>query len=368
MTVIDAIRRRFDKDDIHYKVRERTRRQNKEIASIIRDADVIEQLFKKRNIPLPQFYNLCTIGFDPPNESEQIGKYGKGAFYNFAPPEIPGHEGTVSYHDGMLFFNGRAHPNEWVGDEMGPMIVSHQLNVIKELIRRQRAKDGVDPLIVLTYVVGVREGHPMKSGDLGMILDDMELTNINHPGHGSRAKLDEVEGSHFQAKAGRASNLEVAKMFANFSRESGYDRVFPAVTVGTPGTTEYQGYFEIALLDNGFETLRSGNVRQDVEGVFGDHGMDQLSLTFDMGITAELATMRQKFKNEKEFNYIAFGLGTDPVGGEKSREIDHDEVFAKAIQEGEYHRDQILNFARRFPSKLPQKLPDYSFKATLKKK
>lgn len=367
MSIIDALRSRLDHNDIHHNINERLKYQKRELASIMHDADAIEKFFLSRNTPLPVLYNLCTIGFDSPKEAEQIGKYGKGMFHNFVPPEIPGHEGTVSYHDGMLFFNGRAHPNEWAGNEKGPMIVSHQLNVIKELIRRQRTKDGVDPLVVLTYVVGVREGHPLQPGDLGMILDDTEMTNIIHPGFGARALLDQHEGSHFQAKAGRSSNFEVAKAFADYAKENSYNRVFPAVAAGTPGTTEFQSYLEVALLDEAFERVRQGNLKKLVDDVFGEGGAERLSLLFDMGITSELATMRQKNKGEKEFNYIAFGLGTDLVGGVQSMSIDHDAVFDKAVKEGEYHRDHIMNFARRFSTKLPQKLPDYSLRANFKK-
>ncbi len=362
MSVYDALRRRFDRDDIHYKVRERMNQQKKETASIIRDADAIEKYFLKRNMSLPLLYNLCTMGLTPPDETEKIGDYGKGNFYGFVPPEIKGHEGTVSYNDGMLFFNGRAHPNEWAGVEMGPMIVSHQLNVIKELVRRQRTKDGVDPLIVLTYVTGVREDHPLKSGDLGLILDDTELTNIIHPGHGPRSHLDDKEGNHFQAKAGRSSNPEVAKAFLDYAKEVGYDRVFPAIAIGTPGTSEYQSFYEVALLDAGFDRVKTGNLQHLVNKVYGEGGIDKLSMLFDMGITSELATMRQRFKEEKEFNYVAFGLGTDLVGGEQSLLIDHDAVFAAALKEGPFHRDHILEFARRFNTKLPQKLPDFSMK------
>ncbi len=362
MTIIQELRSRFDRTDIHYKVRERLNFQKKELKSIVSDADAIEKYFKKRNLPLPFLYNLCTIGLTPPEGTEQIGKYGEGIFYGFAPTEIKGHEGTVSYEDGMLFFNGRAHPNEWAGDAVGPMIVAHQLNVIKELIRRQRAWDGVDPLVVLTYVVGVREGHPMKPGDLGLVMDDAELTNINHPGHGARDVLNEKEGPHFQAKAGRSSNLQVAKEFVEYAQDTSYDRLYPVITVGTPGTTEYQGYMEVGSLDNDFDRTRQGNIQYDVREVFGETGMDKLSLTLDMGITAELATMRQKHNDEKEFNYIAFVLGTDPVGGEKSKNIDHDQVHDMAVAEGPFHRGHIIEFARRFNPRLSQKLSDYSIK------
>lgn len=362
MTFINQLRSHFDKTDIHYRVRERLNYQKKELASIVYDADAIEKYFIKKDVPLPLLYNLCTIGLTPPEQTKQIGEYGKGIFYGFAPAEIKGHEGTVSYEDGMLFFNGRAHPNEWAGDEMGSMVVAHQLNVIKELIRRQRSKDGIDPLVVLTYVVGVREGHPMKPGDLALIMDDMEMTNINHPGHGARGLLNEKVAPHFQAKAGRANNQEVARAFVQYAKESGYQNLFPSVTVGTPGTTEYQSHMEVASLDNDFDRVKNGTIQEDVMEVFGEEGMDKLSLTFDMGITAELAVMRQKFKEEKEFNFIAFGLGTDPVGGKKSRDIDHDQVHDMAVAEGPFHRGHIIEFARRFDSRLPKKLPDYSIK------
>ena len=362
MTLVDSIRGRFDRTDIHFKVRERLNYQKKELESIVHDADAIEKYFTKRKLPLPLLYNLCTIGLTPPEQTQQIGKYGEGAFYGFVPTEIKGHDGTVSYEDGMLFFNGRAHPNEWAGDEMGPMIVAHQLNVVKELIRRQRAKDGVDPLVILTYVVGVREGHPMKTGDLALFIDDKEETNFNHPGHGARALLNEKLAPHFQPKAGRACNQEVARAFVQYANEVGYQNVFPAVTVGTPGTTEFQGHMEVASLDNDFDRVKNGNIREDVEAVFGEGGMDKLSLTFDMGITAELAVMRQKFAKEKEFNFVAFGLGTDPVGGKESRSINHDQVHDMAIAKGPFHRGHIIEFARRFDTRLPQKLPDYSIK------
>lgn len=365
MKLIDEYRKRFDSTDIHFKVRERLRYQKSELASILRDADAIDAYFAKRKLPLPLLYNLCTIGLTPPEQTEQIGKYGEGIFYGFTPPEIKGHEGTVSYEDGKLYFNGRAHPNEWAGDEMGSMIVAHQLNVIKELIRRQRAREGVDPLVALTYVVGVREGHPMQPGDLALIMDDMELTNINHPGHGARGLLNAKVAPHFQAKAGRANNPAVAQEFVRYANDVGYQNIFPSITVGTPGTTEYQGHMEVASLDNDFDRAKIGNIQEDIMEVFGEGGMDRLSLTFDMGITAELAVMRQKFNDEKEFNFIAFGLATDPVGGKKSKDIDHDQVHAMALEKGPFHRGHITEFARRFNSSLPQKLPDYSIRGNI---
>lgn len=88
MTFVDRIRGRFDRTDIHSKIRERLNYQKKELASIVRDADAIEKYFAKRKLPLPLLYNLCTIGLTPPEQTQQIGKYGEGAFYGFVPPRL----------------------------------------------------------------------------------------------------------------------------------------------------------------------------------------------------------------------------------------------------------------------------------------
>ncbi len=341
------------------KLRERS--QMEEVMSVMREADAIENLHKKYGMPLPKVYNLFTAGFNKPDEAVIIGTYGDKTFKKFPKPDIYGHDGTVSEEGDLLFLNGRAHPNEHVGDEYAAMVVSHPLQVLKELARRQRAQ-GVDPLFILTYLTGVREGHPMKPGDLGLIIDDAELTNIVHPGYGPRSILDQYFGAHFQPKAGR--NKVEAKTFADFAEEYGYKNVFPVTGVGTPGTTEYQGYLEVGLLDSAFEKAKE-NLEILAEQIFGPKGKEKLSLLYGMGITSELATLRQTLPGEEDFRVLAFGLATDSVGGSQSLVIDHNAVVEAAFASGEQHRDMLLKYGRS-DAKMSLPVKDFSIKAKFK--
>lgn len=342
------------------KLRERS--QMEEVMSVMREADAIENLHKKYGIPLPKVYNLYTAGFNKPDEAVILGVYGDKAFKKFPKPDIYGHDGTVSNDGDLLFLNGRAHPNEHVGDAYAAMIVAHPLQVLKELARRQRAQ-GVDPLFILTYLTGVREGGKMKPGDLGLIIDDAELTNIVHPGHGPRSILDQYFGSHFQPKAGR--NKVEAKTFADFAKEYGYKNIFPVAGVGTPGTTEYQGYLEIGLLDVAFAKAKDDNLGILAEQIFGQGGKEKLSLLFGMGITSELATLRQTLPGEDDFRVLAFGLATDLVGGDQSLVIDHNAVVEAAFASGEQHRNMLLKYGRS-DAKMSLAVKDFSIKAKFK--
>lgn len=339
-----------------HKEKLRERMQMEEVMSVMKEVDAIENLHKKLGIPLPKVYNLYTAGFNKPDEAVIIGVYGDKTFKKFPKPDIYGHDGTVSNDGELLFLNGRAHPNERAGDEYAAMVVAHPLQVLKELARRQRAQ--VDPLFILTYLTGVREGHPMKPGDLGLIIDDAELTNIVHPGHGPRSVLDQYFGAHFQPKAGR--NKEEAKTFADFAKEYGYKNIFPVAGVGTPGTTEYQSYFEIGLIDVAFEKAKE-NLGILAEGIFGEKGKEKLSLLFGMGITSELATLRQTFPGEDDFRVLAFGLATDLVGGAQSLVINHNEVVAAAFANGEKHRDMLLKYGKS-DAKMSLSVKDFSIR------
>ena len=341
------------------KLRERS--QMEEVTSVMAEADAIENLHKKYGMPLPKVYNLFTAGFNRPDEAVIMGVYGDKTFKKFPKPDIYGHDGTVSKDGDLLFLNGRAHPNEYAGDEYAAIVVAHPLQVLKELTRRQRAQ-GVDPLFILTYLTGVREGHAMKPGDLGLIIDDAELTNIVHPGHGPRSILDQYFGAHFQPKAGR--NKEEAKTFVDFTKEYGYKNVFPVVGVGTPGTTEYQGYLEIGLLDTAFEKAKE-NLQILAEQIFGPKGKEKLSLLFGMGITSELATLRQTLPGEDDFRVLAFGLATDLVGGNQSLVIDHNTVVEAAFVSGKEHRDMLLKYGRS-DAKMTLTTKDFSIKAKFK--
>lgn len=344
--------------------RRRTERQMLEVASVLTDADNVEARYGQLGLPLPRVINLFTAGFDKPDGTQQVGVCGDAVFAGFPSPDIYGHAGTISALNDTTYINGRAHPNEWAGEEDGAMIVAHPLQVWKEIARRQRAR-GIEPLFVLTYLVGVREGHALKPGDVGLIIDDAELTNVNHPGHGARGILDDFFGPHFQPKAGRASHLQTAKAYADFARANGYDNMFPAAVCGTPGTTEYQSFLEVGLLDTAFEQARAEQFGGIAEKTFGADRAAGLSLLFGMGPTAELATLRQTFPGEEDFKVLALGLATDSVGGKQSLTIDHPAVVAKAFAAGAAHRDRLLQFEQTYSGRLIQPLPDYSIRAKM---
>ncbi len=341
---------------------QRSQRQMLEVASVMHGADAIEARYSKLGIPLPSVINLFTAGFDKPENAVIVGVCGDETFADFPRPDIYGHAGTISAIGDTTFMNGRAHPNEWAGQDDAAMIIAHPLQVWKEIARRQRAI-GIDPLFVFTYLVGTREGHAIKPGDVGLILDDMELTNVVHPGHGARGILDEYFGPHFQPKAGRASNLEMAKLYADFARNEGYINMFPAAVCGTPGTTEYQSFLEVGLLDQAFAQAQAANLGEITQQVFGS--LENLSLLYGMGVTAELATMRQTFEGEPDFKVLALGLATDSVGGRQSLVVDHSAVVAAAFAAGEEHKKKLLKFENGYVSHLLQPLPDFSIRAKL---
>ncbi|MEK7109594.1 MAG: hypothetical protein AAB876_00060, partial [Patescibacteria group bacterium] len=151
---------------------------------------------------------------------------------------------------------------------------------------------------------------------------------------------------------------------ADFAKEYGYKNIFPVAGVGTPGTTEYQGYVEIGLLDTAFEKAKE-NLGILAEEIFGEKGKEKLSLLFGMGITSELATLRQTFPGEDDFRVLAFGLATDLVGGAQSLVIDHNEVVTAAFANGEKHRNMLLKYGRS-DAKMSLPTKDYSIKAKFK--
>jgi len=342
----------------------RLENQMLEVASVLHGADAVEARYAQLQLPLPSVINLFTAGFNRPEGVVPVGTCGDTVFAGFPSPDIYGHAGTISALGDKTFVNGRAHPNEWAGQEDAAMIVAHPLQVWKEIARRERAQ-GMDPLFVFTYLTGVREGHVLTPGDVGLILDDTELTNVVHPGHGARSILDEYFGPHFQPKAGRASNLELARMYADYARATGYPNLYPAAVCGTPGTTEYQSFLEVGLLDPAFERARDGNLGVIARQVFGEDAARTLSLLYDMGVTAELATMRQTFPDEPDFRVLALGLATDSVGGSQSLVVDHNAVVGAAFAAGEVHKERLLRFEDGYNPRLTQPMPDFSIKAKI---
>lgn len=331
---------------------ERLIAQAAEISLIAADATAIEGIFQEKELPLPSAYAIFTAGFPVPREASLLGEYGKGPFEGFARPAIKGHAGEVyAMRLGdrtAMILSGRAHPTEWSNERFGSMIVAHPLRVVQELIRRQRARDGINPPVVLTYLTGVAADYPMKPGGLAVILDDMELANVLHPGHGPIELLDEWIGDHFQPKMGRASDPELAKIFLEVARGKNIG-LYPVAACGTPGATEFQSMLEYALIEKAFQDAKRMGLDEIAKEIFGPADSSLLSPLFCMGITFELATLRQihRDKGEADFRVLALGLATDVVGGTQSRTIDHGTVVKEALSTGERNLALMTQFLER---------------------
>jgi hypothetical protein len=368
ISIMENFRTRRIPFDFNSFPKDRRERQLYDVAAIAYGADVIEDEFRARGQDLPHVYNLFTLGYDSPETAVLLGHFGDRTFGLFPPTDALGHAGTVSFVDNGMFLNGRAHPNEYVGDELGPMKISYPLQVLKELARRQRARDGIDPLFILTYVVGTREGSLIKPGHVCLGIDDMELTNVIQTGFGPRAILDMFVGAKFKPKADRTSHIATAKEFAQFAQQIGYDTLFPGLVMGTPGNPEYQSWGEVGLADSAFLNALP-NLQASAREIFGrDLPIGQL---FGMGPTAELGNMRETFDetetdpDEPDFRVLSFFLATDPVGGPMSRTINHRKVFAQAIKDGKPHRDRLLQFERQYNAQTNQQFKDYSIQGKL---
>jgi hypothetical protein len=344
--------------------REGERIQRLEEYSIMRDADAIEKVLGNHNLPPPKAFVYLTAGLNNPAPAYQIGVLGDKTFRGFMPTDAKGYAGAVTVDRDKLYFIGRSHPTEIMDKPYASMIEAHPIQVLKELARRQRAnkENPTDPLFVFTYLTGVREGHPMQVGDMGLILDDTEMVNVAHPGQGRRAILDGSTGIHFEAKSGRSVHLEEAKKVVQFSREMGH-QLFPAAVWGTPGAPEFQSRIEVGMLDAAYKEARAAG-RLDVlaEKIFGEEGPENLSALFDMGITAELAGMRLLKTDEPEFKRIAFALATDPVGGVFSDEVSHDEVTRMAAEKGEAHQRMLMAYIDQYDPRIGQPMTDLSIK------
>lgn len=330
-----------------YLAAQRAAVQAAEIYLISHDATAIGEEFRRKGLPTPEGFAVLTAGFNPPKDAIEIGTYGQGAFEGFPSPEIKGHPGKAyaSIFGGkpVMYLKGRAHPTEWSGETYGNMIVAHPLRVVQEMARRQRARNGINPPVLLSYLTGVAEGHAMNAGALGIILDDSEGTNLSHPGFGSVSLMDEYVGAHFQPKMGRASDPDLARLLKQTANRSGV-RVYPVGVYGTPGATEYQSFSESAAGEVIFERARSRGLGEYAEETLGAGSADDLSLLFDMGITSELATLRQTHPGEENMRFLAVGLATDVVGGLQSLSVDHDEVVRRAFETTDRNTDLVEEF------------------------
>lgn len=370
-----------------------------ELYNINRTADRIEELFRRKNLPLPKVYALHTAGLPPPFKGDILGNYAEDQPFELLPPtDILGHEGLVKVSEispgsTYLSFEGRAHPYEWQGSPAGMLIVARQLNIIKELIRRQREK-GENPVVILSYLSGVMEGSPLKPGDLGVIIDDSNLGPTFHPGFGPHSVLEKFLGSRFQNKAGR-NNLTLAGEFCKLAQSKGI-HAGSATIVGTPGETEYQSFFEMELAQASMRLAKKMGLDDLAGAVYPrrkpadwmryifTRSLREPSLLFGMGNTFELATMRQiqvrtnpeNTENpyiESDIPVLPIALITDSVG-KGSQKVSHEKIVAEAFATASRNAELLKDFVHALingdikiplPNRLPPSERPFSLQGTI---
>lgn len=365
MSLWEATERRLDPLVL---TTERLLTQSREILSISLEADAIEAHFQENSLPLPSWYAILTGGFDPPqNRSQVIGHCGQGDFSGLYQSGIKGQGGEVILTDlgknqSLMTWKFRTHPY----DLFDPMASAHNARVVKELIRRGNT-EGRYGGVITAYLCGVDfKTDSLNSGDLGVLLDDSAWSRT-HPGLGPREIINDYDGPQFGAKAGRSSHPDLVREFIEICRRENLS-IAPAAMVSTPGDTEYQSGIERALLEIGFEAaLKMELLDKIVRPLFGGGWREQIALLFGMGPTDELAVFRSTFKDESQIPVLALGLATDEVGSRQSLRVDHDAIFAKAMQEAPKYIPSIFELAAHFSQGEPyQRFPDFTIKTKLK--
>lgn len=177
-------------------------------------ANRIEAICAKKNLPAPTVFGIHSLGWPSVFEAEKIGEYGKTPFTFIPPTDIAFHEGTLSVgkidrgHTYLGFIGRSDHPYEWEGTPYGNRMAAFPVEVILELYRRGRER-GEQAGIILTYIAGVIEKHPLQVGDIAVIIDDAESGTSLRPGNGSQKVRERItQASRFQPKLYRASTTE----------------------------------------------------------------------------------------------------------------------------------------------------------------
>ena len=269
---IDPRRRPLTQDEINHVARQTDSRvlrledevaQVNELYLIRRIADQIEGEFRKRNMPLPTVYGLHTGKIPNPfPNAEVIGRYAEDKPLEFIPAtDIFGHSGEVSVsmiddkHSYMAWLGRGEHTYEWLRHRYGDIVASRKMNVIKELIRRQR-EEGKNPVIINTQLAGTAEGSPIGPGDLGIIVEDFEEGPNLLPGIGHNAFFDKFLGSRFQPKWGRSlneANLALARKFLSITQKLNIG-AGPMGIIGDAEASEFESWFNYARSINTFRT------------------------------------------------------------------------------------------------------------------
>jgi hypothetical protein len=352
--------------------KERALAQAIEVLSISEEVDAIEADFNQKKIRLPSVFSIFTAGLKPPAEkSVTLAKYGDEPFTGLFPAGIPGHECKASVlelsnHNTMAVFEGRSlHVYEGNDLRQAPIVSSHGLRLIKEMVRRQRARR-IDAAVILTFLTGAdyETGHT-KVGEMAIFMDDTELNNVNHSGAGAHDLLDKYDGNRIIGKAGKSTDPEMTRDFIAIAKKRGLI-VHPAVTVGTPGAPEFQSVFERVLAKMAFDNaLKTKLLKAIIEPVFGRGWQRTASLLFNMSVTPELAVFRQLKPGEPPIRVLSLGLVTDLVGNKDSLTIDHGVVFSRALEEAGKYIPAIVDIATQASVKPSKISNDFSIRAQL---
>lgn len=346
---------------------ERALTQAIEVLNISLGADAIEAHFQENNLPFPSWYAVLTGGFDPPKDrSKVIGYCGQGVFSGLFQSGIKGQGGEVILTDlgqkkSLMTWKFRTHPY----DSYDSMASAHNARIVKELIRRGNTR-GRYGGVITAYLSGIDfQTESLNPGDLGVLIDDSAWSRT-HPGFGPREIINDYDGPQFGAKAGRSSHPDLVREFLNICRRESLS-IAPAAMVSTPGDTEYQSVVERALIKIGFDAAKNMELLdQIVRPLFGGNWQDKLALLFGMGPTDELAVFRSTFKDEPQIPVLALGLATDEVGSGQSLTVDHDAIFAKAIQAAPKYVPSIFELAAHFSQGEPyQSSQDFTIRTKL---
>lgn len=251
--------------------------QVNEIYLIRRIADQIETEFASRNMPLPTVHAIHTGKIHNPfPDAVKLGSYAEDGPFDFIPAtDIAGHTGDVTIskidenHSYMAWEGRGEHTYEWLRHRYGDIVASRKMNVIKELIRRQRER-GENPIVINTQLAGTAEGSPIAPGDLGVIIEDFEEGPNLQSGIGHNAYFDRFFGIRFQAKWGRSlndGNLALARKFLSITQKLNIG-AGPMGIIGDAEATEFESWFNYARSINTFRTALEFGFAEFAKKVF----------------------------------------------------------------------------------------------------
>lgn len=237
--------------------------QVNELYLVRRVADQIEAECAKNNMPLPTVHSILTGKIHNPfPNAVKLGSYAEDKPFEFIPAtDIAGHKGDVTIskidenHSFMAWEGRGEHTYEWLRHRYGDIVASRKMNVIKEIIRRQRER-GENPIVINTQLAGTYEKSPLAPGDLAVIVADFEEGPNLNLGIGHNSFFDRFFGIRFQAKWGRSlneANLALARKFLSITQKLNIG-AGPMGIIGDAEAPDFEDWFDIARSVNTFRT------------------------------------------------------------------------------------------------------------------